>query len=188
MKNQEPQTLQVVFIHGPAASGKYTIASHLSAITGLPLFHNHLAADIALALFPFGSEGFNTLRATVWRTAFAEAARARQSFIFTFHPEASVDPGLITELVRTIHDSGGRVHFIEIECATEEVLKRIANPSRSKFKKLTDPNFYLELERQGAFRFPKLPEPLLRLDTGIDSAETAAEAIAAAMASTPFRP
>lgn len=173
---------QVVFIHGAAASGKYTIASRLSAITGLPLFHNHLAVDAAKALFAFGTPGFNSMRAAVWQTAFAEAARCWQSFIFTFHPEASVDPDLIAGMVRSVEDAGGKVHFIELLCSTSAVLQRIANPSRSKFLKLTDPDVYLELERQGAFRFPPLPEPLLRLDTEQNSPEAAAEGIASALA------
>ena len=67
--------VQVVFIHGPAASGKHTIGLQLSRLTGLPLFHNHLAVDAALSLFRFGTQGFKNVRSAVWRTAFQEAAR-----------------------------------------------------------------------------------------------------------------
>ena len=172
----------VVFIHGPAASGKYTIASRLSSLTGLPLFHNHLAVDTALSLFAFGTPGFNTMRAVVWRTAFAEAARAKQSFIFTFHPESSVDPALVAELVSTIEADGGKVHFVELTCPEQAVLERIADPSRARFGKLTDPALYLELDRQGAFAFPALPEPLVTIDTSQNTPEAAAEAIARALA------
>jgi len=81
------QAMEVIFIHGPAASGKHTIASQLSRLTGLPLFHNHLAVDAALSLFEFGTPGFKNMRSAIWRTAFQEAARANRSFIFTFHPK-----------------------------------------------------------------------------------------------------
>jgi len=57
--------MKVIFIHGPAASGKHTIGSRLAALTGLPLFHNHLAVDAAKSLFEFGSPGFNVMRATI---------------------------------------------------------------------------------------------------------------------------
>jgi len=90
--------MYIVFIHGPAASGKHTVGSRLSEITGLPLFHNHLAVDVAKSLFSFGTPSFNKLRAAIWRTAFEEAAASNQSFIFTFHPEASVEPSLIDDL------------------------------------------------------------------------------------------
>ena len=74
--------MHVVFIHGPAASGKHTVGSRLSEITGLPLFHNHLAVDAAKSLFGFGTSLFNNVRAAIWRTAFEEAAalRTRASF------------------------------------------------------------------------------------------------------------
>lgn len=50
--------MQVIFLHGPAASGKHTIGSALSRLTGLPRFHNHLAVDADLSLFPFGDPSF----------------------------------------------------------------------------------------------------------------------------------
>jgi chloramphenicol 3-O-phosphotransferase len=44
---------RIIFLHGPGAAGKYTIARELSRLTGLPLFHNHLTVDLLLALFPY---------------------------------------------------------------------------------------------------------------------------------------
>lgn len=173
--------MQVVFIHGPAASGKHTIGQLLAAHTGLPLLHNHLAVDQALAQFPFGSPGFVQLRARLWRTAFEEATAARRSFIFTFHPEATVDPQLVQELCMIVEAGGGRVHFIELTCPRDAILARLGNESRSAFGKLTDPELYEEIERRGGFRFPPLPEPLLRIDTGLVSAARAAMQIAAAL-------
>ncbi len=173
--------MQVIFIHGPAASGKHTIGSLLSRLTGLPLFHNHIAVDAALSLFEFGTEGFKNVRAAVWRAVFREAARSGRSFIFTFHPEASVDPGLVTELVGLIESAGARVLFIELLCTPETVLERIGNPSRSEFRKLTDPILYQRLEEQGAFAFPPLPTPFMRIDTIELAPEAAAKRLAEAI-------
>ena len=173
--------MEVIFIHGPAASGKHTIASQLSRLTGLPLFHNHLAVDAALSLFEFGTRGFKNMRSAIWRTAFQEAARFNRSFIFTFHPEASVDPLLITELVESIQSVGGLVIFVELQCARQVVLDRLGNASRANFRKLTDSNLYRILEEQGAFVFPPLPTPLLRIDTSELPPEAAAKQIATAM-------
>ncbi len=41
--------MHVVFLHGMAAVGKFMLGTELGKITGLPLFHNHLTADQALA-------------------------------------------------------------------------------------------------------------------------------------------
>jgi hypothetical protein len=35
----------LVYIYGPPASGKLTIAGRLSELTGIPLFHNHLTVN-----------------------------------------------------------------------------------------------------------------------------------------------
>ncbi|WP_210505209.1 hypothetical protein [Naasia sp. SYSU D00057] len=42
--------MEMVFIHGPAASGKLTTARALAERTGFALFHNHLVVDALLAL------------------------------------------------------------------------------------------------------------------------------------------
>ena len=173
--------MQVIFIHGPAASGKHTIGTQLSRLTGLPLFHNHLAVDAALSLFEFGTPGFKNVRSAVWRATFQEAARSRCSFIFTFHPEASVEPALIAELVDLIETAGGNVLFVELLCTPEAVLERLGNPSRAKFRKLTDADLYRHLEAQGAFSFPPLPAPLVRIDTNELTPEAAAKRIAQAL-------
>jgi hypothetical protein len=175
--------MRVIFIYGPAASGKHTIGTQVAALTGLPLFHNHLAVDAAKSLFAFGTPEFNNLRAAVWRAAFREAGAARRSFVFTFHPEATVDPHLIEELVEVVQSAGGKVLFVELTCSTNTVLRRLAEPSRTKFGKLTDPVLYQELEKQGAFAFPPLPAPLLKIDTDMMTPSAAAREIANALLS-----
>jgi hypothetical protein len=169
--------MHVVFLYGPAASGKYTVGIELAALTGLPLFHNHYAVDAAKALFAFGTPGFNNLRATVWRAAFREAAAARRSFIFTFHPEASVEPSLLEELVGVVRLAGGRVFFVELTCSSNTVLRRLTEPSRRNFGKMIDPTLYQKLECEGAFAFPPLPEALLSIDTDRLTPDTAAREI-----------
>ena len=149
--------MHVIFIHGPAASGKHTIGSELAVLTGLPLFHNHLAVDAAKTLFEFGTPGFNAVRAAVWRTAFSEAAAAGQSFIFTFHPEASVARSLVNEMIESVESRGGTVIFVELKCSPATILARLQENSRTRFGKLTDPALYQELEKKGAFDFPALP-------------------------------
>ena len=173
--------MRVIFLHGPAAAGKHTIGRLLSERLGLPLFHNHLTVDLAKTLFDFGTEPFRRLRAAVWHAAFAEATAARRSFIFTFHPEASVDPSLIADLVERVTDAGGRVHFIELICPRDTVLERLGSESRAAFGKLTDPDVYLRIEAAGGFRFPPMPPPLVRVDTSGTTASDAAVLIEQAL-------
>jgi hypothetical protein len=146
-----------VFIHGPAAAGKLTVATALKAPTGLPVFHNHLAVDAALSLFEFGSSDFVRLREVIWLAAFREAAEAGRSFIFTFSPEASVPPAFIGNAVDVIESAGGQVLFVALTCSDAVIEERIEAASRSAFRKLTSWAEYRQLREIGAFSFPPLP-------------------------------
>ena len=169
--------MYVIFIHGPAASGKYTIGSILSERLDIPLYHNHLAVDLATSLFAFGTPGFVKLRAEVWLASFAVAAEAKQPFIFTFHPEATVEPSLIDRLKNLIEDAGGVVHFVELYCSDEGVLNRLDSESRAEFGKLRDKALYQEIKNHGGFDFPALPPAIVTIDTETTSPEEAAIAI-----------
>lgn len=174
--------MYVVFLHGRAASGKLTVGRELKAITGLPLFHNHLTVDLALSLFEFGTPPFRTLRDEVWLAAFRAATDIGESFIFTFHPEATVSLDSINRLIATIEVAGGVVHFVSLECPEEEVERRIGNPSRSQFGKLTSLDQYRSLRDAGMFAFPPLPAPILDIRTDLVAARQAAELIAQRLA------
>jgi|GEM_PF-3077528 len=121
----------VIFLHGPPAASKYNVGKALSALLGIPLFHNHLTLDLVKALFDFGTPGFVALREQVWRVAFEAAAATGQSFIFTFNPEQTVDPDLIGRLERIIEQGGGELHFVELRCTDLVVEDRLANESRA---------------------------------------------------------
>ncbi len=169
--------MQCVFIHGPAASGKLTVARAVCRRSGLRLFHNHYAVDAALSLFEFGSPGFVTLRERIWLTAFEEAAAAGQSFVFTFHPEASVPGDFVEKAVAIVEGSGGRVFFVSLTCSEAVVESRIAADSRTAYRKLTSLEQYRTLRDAGAFDFPSLPEPALTLATDALTPDQAAERI-----------
>ena len=69
--------MDLVFMHGPVAAGKLTVARELSHLTGFRLFHNHLTVDAVAAVFDFGSEPFILLREQIWLAIFREAAHRR---------------------------------------------------------------------------------------------------------------
>jgi hypothetical protein len=174
--------MDVVFLHGPPAAGKHTLGQRLAERLGIPLFHNHLTVDLVATLFPFGSPGFVALRERIWLEAFRLAAQAGRSFVFTFNPEATVDPELIGRLERTVTAAGGRVLYVELGCAEEEIERRLGNESRARFGKLTDLGLYRRIRAAGGFDFPALPPPVVVIDTGSTGVEEAVEAIEQAAA------
>jgi hypothetical protein len=106
--------VDLVFLHGPAASGKLTIARALEARVGFPVFHNHLVVDLLTTVFPFGSDPFVRLREQFWTSVFADAARVDRSISFTFTPEATVRPGFAGRVRQLIEGEGGRVCFVRL--------------------------------------------------------------------------
>jgi hypothetical protein len=88
--------MDLVFLHGGAASGKLTTARALEELLGYPVFHNHLVVDMLLPFFPFGSEPFVRLREQLWLAVFSEAAIADRSITFTFAPEHTVPKAFLS--------------------------------------------------------------------------------------------
>lgn len=149
---------KLVFLHGRPAVGKLTVARELAALTGISLFHNHLTVDLVSSLFPFGSEPFIILREQIWLAAFGEAARNNVSLIFTFNPERTVRERFIQDTIDVVGAAGGRVVFVELTCAEEELERRIEDASRKDFGKLASVEQYRKLKDAGAFHFLKLPK------------------------------
>lgn len=165
--------MNLVFLHGPAASGKLTVGRELSRLTGYRLFHNHLVVDALTAVFDFGSEPFVRLREEIWLAVFREAALRDVSLVFTFTPERTVRESFVQEAVTAVEEAGGRVLFVALTCADSELERRIEDPSRADFGKLRSPALFHELKTGGAFDYPKIPSDL-EVDTAqLTPAETA---------------
>ena len=165
--------MKLVFIHGAPAVGKLSVARELAKLTGFRLFHNHLTVDLVSSVFAFGSQPFVLLREQVWLSVFREAATNEVSLIFTFNPEGTVRERFIEDTVAVVASAGGRVYFVELTCSQSELERRIENPSRKEFGKLSSIEKYRTLEAAGAFSFPRLPTGLSLDTTHSSPADTA---------------
>ncbi len=159
---------RVIFLYGPAASGKFTIGKDLAKLTQHALFHNHLTVDLLTSVYAFGSEPFARHREAIWQSVMTDAIQAGGDIIFTFHPERTVSPDFPKRLRQRIAAAGGSVVFVSVRCDPAQVRQRLELQSRSGGK-LTDPNLYDRLEADGAFDYPDLP-----VDVAVDSTTTPA--------------
>lgn len=158
--------MRLVFIYGPPASGKLTVARRLGELTEFPVLHNHLIVDMLLAVFDFGSSPFVQMREAVWLNVMERAARERLAgLITTFTPEQTVSPNFVDAVVATIEGAGGEVLFVPLTCPEAELERRMENQSRAEFAKLRSLSLYQELRDAGAFDFMTLPESGLTIDT-----------------------
>jgi adenylate kinase len=170
--------MKLIFLHGLPGVGKLTVAREVAELTGFKLFHNHLAVDLVVAVFEFGSPPFVELRETIWLAAFAQAVEAKlDGLIFTFAYDRTVREDFIENVRKIVETDGGEVLFVELKCSPEELERRIAHPSRRSFAKLNSVEQFRDLSEAGAFVRPGVPADRLVLDTTEVSASDAARLI-----------
>jgi chloramphenicol 3-O-phosphotransferase len=174
--------MRLIFIYGLPATGKHTVAQHLAALTSYKLFHNHLAVDLLLSVFDFGSEPFVDLREQIWLSVFEQASRTNlHGLIFTFAPERTVRPSFIPAALDVLARNHAEVDFIELRCPLPELKQRLDSPSRQRFQKLTSATLFDQLHADGVFDATHMPPPRLTVDTSLHTPEAAAAEIAQAL-------
>jgi hypothetical protein len=144
--------MKLLFLYGPPAVGKLTVAGELASLTGYRLFHNHLVVDTLLSVFEFGSPSFVELRESIWLSVFDHAARSGlDGLIFTFAPESTVRLQFVENLQQLIKRSKSEVTFVELTCPLGEIRSRLDLPSRQQHKKLTSHEIFDQLLAADAF-------------------------------------
>jgi len=158
----------LVFIIGPPAVGKMTVGMELNALTGIPLFHNHLSIEAVLPVFDFGTKPFNRLVSEFRDRMFVEVAESElPGLIFTYvwAFDQSEDQDFIDKQKGVFESCGGRVIFVELWADLETRLARnkteprlSAKPSKRNVeesgKRLLALDQKWELVSQGDFPFP----------------------------------
>jgi hypothetical protein len=179
----------LVFIIGPPAVGKMTVGLELSAMTGIPLFHNHQSIDAVLPVFEFGTEQFNRLVSGFRDRMFIEVAESElPGLIFTFvwAFDDADDLSFVKEKAEIFESRGGRAVFVELWTDQETRLVRnrtelrlASKPSKRNVdeseKRLLAFDEEYQLVSEGPFPFPDY----LRIDNTHLSPRAAAERIAA---------
>lgn len=171
--------MKLVFIYGPPAAGKYTVASRVAEATGIALFHNHLIVDAVGAVFPFGSPDFVRLRESFWLETIKAAVADDRSIIFTFQPEPSVSTAFPEQVADMVTSAGSEIFFVHLQASRAAQADRIANEDRGRFGKLRDPELLARLQAEFERCEAAMPRPALRIDTEVSPADAAARQILA---------
>ncbi len=170
--------MQLIFIYGPPAVGKLTVAIELGRITEFPVFHNHLVVDVLLPVFAFGSPPFVDLREAIWMQVVERATREKaDGLIFTFCPETTVHPDFVNRLTTVVEGTGGEVLPVQLICPEDEIERRLVNETRARHKKLTSLGLYRELRDEGSFVFEEPIDVRLTIDTSTLRPDQAARQI-----------
>ena len=172
------QSVRLVFVYGPPAVGKLTVAIELSKQTGFKLYHNHVSIDFVKSIFQFGTPPFRRLVDRYRREMLEEAAREHVDTIFTFVYGKGDDDEFVRDIVRRVESHNGKVLFVRLYCGREELARRVAIKSRKKQGKLAS-----KRDLDGLFKeFDLLSEvpsvASLSIDTTRNSPEKSARLIA----------
>lgn len=131
--------MKLVFIYGPPASGKLTIAEILSKNTGIPLFHNHLSRDLVKDIYKDALMDHYELVDRIRLDIFDYCSKNNTDLIFTYVYAGKDDDANVKDLVQVVERNGGEVVFVELSASREDLIRRVSNESRKRYKKLSDP-------------------------------------------------
>lgn len=131
--------MKLIFIYGPPASGKLTIAEILSERTGIPLFHNHLSRDLVKDIYGDKLHDNYELVDRIRFDVLDYCSKNQTDLIFTYVYEGKDDDENVRQYINSIEKNNGEVVFVELTANKEDLISRVDNESRTKFKKLADP-------------------------------------------------
>jgi shikimate kinase len=129
--------MKLVFIYGPPASGKLTVANELSKMTGFKLFDNHKVIDLFSELADIKKDSFwdstNEIKLSILEECIKQEIKGIIfTMVYTKNSQNHLFPKKIKFLVEK---NKGKVYFIKLDCSQEEIMKRVTDKSRINFKK-----------------------------------------------------
>ncbi len=128
----------LMFIYGPPAAGKLTVATALAERTGFKVFHNHATFDLAASLLPVMSPPFIDLIERLRLDVIDVAMRAGTDLIFTFAFADPEDRPFVARTEEVVAAAGGRVCFVHLRPTQAELERRVLETSRASHGKLRD--------------------------------------------------
>ncbi len=133
----DQSTAKLLFIYGPPAAGKYTIAKALATELNWPLFHNHVVIDCVNALIQRGEDGFLDACADVRVALSARALANGKSHVSTFVYAAGVDDAFVERIRASVHSAGARFCAVRLQCSVATLNDRCVAPHRSAMGKIS---------------------------------------------------
>lgn len=137
-----------IFIYGPIAVGKLTVAELLAKELGYTLTHNHVVNDLVTDIFDHKSPQYDRVVEKM-RFVFLEEVAKAGADVITTHCYAHnfvnkttglSDPDYVVEIVGRMRNVGAKVSVIHLKADTNILISRVSGESRKRFRKLTDPD------------------------------------------------
>ncbi|MEP6849098.1 MAG: AAA family ATPase [Acidobacteriota bacterium] len=127
--------MKLIFLYGPPAVGKLTVANEIASRTGFKVFHNHMSVDAIEPVFSFGSHSFNKLVEMIRVETVAEAARENVDLVYTFCYAKGIDEKHVERITKAVEDHGGQIFFVLLTATKDELKRRVVFENRQRYGK-----------------------------------------------------
>lgn len=173
--------MKLIFVYGPPAAGKLTVATELAALTGYKLVDNHKATDFLEEVFPRSDTRLHPWRSELGRKIRIDlvtaAAEADVNLIITFAPLSAGMFDFMRDIVKAVNVNGGKPCLVQLLPSQEILETRVLSEQRKGVKIDTIERWHeLTDDNHGAFAtFPDMEH--LVLDNSTLSPKQAAQSI-----------
>ncbi len=171
--------MKLVFIYGPPAVGKLTVATELGRLTSFAVWDNHMSIDFLLPIFPFGTKSLGKLAEQIRVAVIEEAAREGVDVIFTFVFAYHEDVPYVERIFSAVETQGGSVCLVQLMCKIETQEERVLAADRARRQKVRSVDFVRDWNARLDLVTPIPERPTLTIDNTDTSPGEAARAIAA---------
>lgn len=169
--------MKLIFIYGPPAVGKLTVAEKLSELTKVPVFHNHHSRDIVKDIYGDDLMQHYALVDKIRFDVMEYCTQNNTDLIFTYVYGGREDDAKVKDFQKIIESNGGQVLFVELTANKQDLVDRVSNESRKKYKKLLDKEIMTELtQNMSIFTIPYVES--LKINTSSTNAVQSASIIA----------
>ena len=134
----------LLYLYGPPAVGKLTIARRIAETTGFRLFHNHLTVDAVTSVFEFGSQPFLDVLHRVRFDVFETATREGIDVVFTNSsmshrvPRVEAFLAFARRAAEVVDAAGGTTMFVRLTAPVDVLCQRVDCDDRRALRKLVD--------------------------------------------------
>jgi tRNA uridine 5-carbamoylmethylation protein Kti12 len=173
--------MKLIFVYGPPAAGKLTVATELANMTGYKLVDNHKATDFLEEVFPRSDARLHPWRSKLGRKIridlVSAAAEADVNLIITFAPLSDGMFDFIRDITDAVATNGGELCMVQLLPSRDVLEARVLSESRKGVKIDTTKRWHeLTDNNEGAFATFPGHEHLV-LDNSVLTPQQAAQAI-----------
>lgn len=167
--------MKLIFLYGPPAVGKLTVATKLAELTGLPLFDNHSIINPIYKIFGWDHPDRRRLIDEFRLEILSTAAKSGISLITTYGGGGETYNPHIQKVICAVQEHGGEVIFVHLIAPKEVLYARVSEPSRAEYKSMMTPKIHKQrLEEVPDMMALALVGPHLEIDTSTHTPEESA--------------